>query len=165
VKRELFSIGDTVFSYLRKLYPEARELLKELRHSGYRLVLLTSGDKEVQETKVKSMHLDALFDTICIVDKKNVETYKSVIKILLLDPKNTFMVGNSTKSDVLPALEAGLSVIHIPKETWAYEKAEGTTEGFEHKYHPVKSLLEVKQIVETHKNKEEGTRTKAKLKA
>jgi putative hydrolase of the HAD superfamily len=163
VKREIFNIGNTAFLDPRKLYPEAKELLEELKCSGCKLVLLTSGDKKIQEEKVRDMHLNALFDTICIVGDKNVEVYRSVMRILSLDPKNTFMVGNSMRSDVLPALEAGLSVIHIPIETWAYEKAEGTIDSFKRKYHSAKNLLEVKPILEMCMNKEEST--KAKLRA
>lgn len=162
VKRELFDIGDIPFTSRREFYPGAKELLEELKCSGCKLVLLTLGDNEVQEDKVRSMHLDALFDTIYIVDSKDVETYMSVMRTLLLDPKNTFMVGNSMKSDVLPALQVGLSVIHIPIETWEYEKAEGTIDGFKGKYQVVNSLLEVKSILGTHINKEKCARTKLK---
>jgi putative hydrolase of the HAD superfamily len=40
-----------------------------------------------------------------------------------MDPAETWMIGNSPKSDVNPALEAGLNAVFVPHaHTWVLEK-------------------------------------------
>ena len=58
-----------------------------------------------------------------IVSEKNVSTYQRVIARSLVDADRFLMIGNSLKSDVLPALDAGARAIHIPYAmTWAHEQ-------------------------------------------
>jgi putative hydrolase of the HAD superfamily len=42
-----------------------------------------------------------------------------------MDPGRTWMIGNSPKSDINPALEAGLNAVYVPHpHTWVLEKQE-----------------------------------------
>ena len=113
-----------------ELVPEVAATLDELgrRHS---LVLLTKGDQAEQQGKLDASGLAGHFDSVHIVAEKDVATYRRLAGELSLDPGATWMIGNSPKSDILPAREAGWNAAFLPNEhTWAMEHAElGDDEG------------------------------------
>lgn len=85
------------------------------------LILLTKGDKRVQEKKIQITGVNRWFgDEIFIVDRKDVQTLRNIVGIS--DKSKFYHVGNSLKSDILPALDAGINAIYIPFETWEFEK-------------------------------------------
>jgi putative hydrolase of the HAD superfamily len=60
-----------------------------------------------------------------IVAEKDVHTYRGLVDELSLRPADTWMIGNSPRSDVLPARAAGLHAVYVPNpNTWAHEHAE-----------------------------------------
>ncbi len=68
-------------------------------------------------------------DTI-IVEEKNVDTYNRLVTELDLDLENTWMIGNSPRSDINPALKVGLNAVYIPHpHTWGLEKQDIRHEG------------------------------------
>jgi putative hydrolase of the HAD superfamily len=59
------------------------------------------------------------------VKEKDARSYAALIRERALDPAHTWMIGNSPKSDVNPALEAGIHAVFVPHErTWTLERAE-----------------------------------------
>lgn len=100
---------------------------------SYKLMLLTKGDLFDQETKLARSGLGEHFYAIEIVSEKDARTYSTIMKRHACVPGRFVMVGNSLKSDVLPALEAGGAAVHIPHEpTWVHEQMpEGATDGKE----------------------------------
>jgi len=89
----------------------------------HRLMLLTKGDLFDQESKLARSGLGEHFSDVQIVSEKNATTYQRVISRSGVQPGQFLMVGNSLKSDVIPALDAGAMAIHIPYELmWAHEK-------------------------------------------
>ncbi len=103
------------------MIPGVAETLAELgsRHS---LLLLTKGDRDEQQRKIDAAEVSHHFTAIEIVAEKNVDTYESVTSRHDLDPARTWMIGNSPKSDILPARRAGLNAVFIPNEnTWVLE--------------------------------------------
>jgi len=104
-----------------ELLPDVAETLDQLgsRHS---LFLLTKGDPDEQQRKIDASNVSHHFIDIRIVAEKNVDTYHSVTSQHDLDPARTWMIGNSLKSDILPARRAGLNAVFIPNDnTWALE--------------------------------------------
>ncbi len=92
---------------------------------SHRLVLITKGDLFHQETKVATSGLDALFDHVEIVSEKGPDDYRRILDRLGVAPERFVMVGNSLRSDVLPAVELGGLGVHIPYHvTWGLEHAE-----------------------------------------
>jgi len=86
------------------------------------LVLATKGDEVLQRRKVKRSGLGPLFDAQYMLPEKNAATYQRILSELALVPDRTWMVGNSPKSDVNPAIEAGLGAIFVPHaHTWVAE--------------------------------------------
>ena len=88
----------------------------------YRLVLITKGDLFDQERKLAQSGLGELFDAVEIVSDKDVATYARIFSRYGDGPERSMMVGNSLKSDVVPAIEAGSWGVYVPHElTWALE--------------------------------------------
>jgi putative hydrolase of the HAD superfamily len=121
---EILSIGRELLSHPIELLPHARETVEALAGS-YRLVLITKGDLFDQERKIAQSGLGELFDAIEIVSDKDVSTYARIFSRYGDRPEQGMMVGNSLKSDIVPAIEAGGWGVYVPHElTWAAEHAD-----------------------------------------
>jgi putative hydrolase of the HAD superfamily len=89
------------------------------------LVLLTKGDQEEQKLKVERSGIETLFKQVIIVPEKDSATYREVTSEVGAEPRNTWMIGNSPRSDINPALAAGLNAVYIPHpHTWHLEHEE-----------------------------------------
>lgn len=88
---------------------EALAILKEIAE----VVLITKGDDAVQRAKLDASGLDAVFSEVFIVGEKTVETYVQAFGQRPIGV-HAAMIGNSLKSDVLPALAAGALGIFVP---------------------------------------------------
>jgi len=105
-----------------QLLDGVRETVETLS-SRHRLMLLTKGDLFDQESKLARSGLGEYFSDVQIVSEKNEATYTRVIARSGVPADRFLMIGNSLKSDVLPAIEAGATAIHIPYAvTWAHEQ-------------------------------------------
>lgn len=109
------------------------ELLEDVRltlsilKNDYRLVMVTKGDLLDQERKLKKSSLSSYFHHIEIVSEKREEEYLKIVKHLDIQPHEFMMVGNSLKSDVIPALEIGAFAVHVPfHTTWIHEQVDVT---------------------------------------
>ncbi len=88
----------------------------------YRLVLITKGDLFHQESKVAASGLGELFEGVEVVAEKDQQTYQRILARYGVAPENFVMVGNSVRSDIVPALQIGGFGIHVPYQiTWAHE--------------------------------------------
>lgn len=91
----------------------------------HRLILFTKGHPDEQKLKVDRSGLEVYFDRTAIVKEKDAAAYLKIVAEESLDPQRTWMIGNSPKSDINPALAAGLSAVFIPHDhTWALEREE-----------------------------------------
>lgn len=107
-----------------QLLPGVVETLRALRRR-HRLALLTKGDPAEQRLKISGSGLAELFEHVEIVPEKEPEVYRSLTVSRGLDPERTWMIGNSPRSDVWPALDAGLGAVLIPHaQTWSLERRE-----------------------------------------
>ena len=101
--------------------PETLEYLS-LRHD---LTLFTKGHPEEQKLKVERSGLAVFFHHTAIVKEKDQAAYHKLAEERSMDPEHTWMIGNSPKSDVNPALAAGLNAVFVPHpRTWGLEKEE-----------------------------------------
>ncbi|MFZ0431144.1 MAG: HAD hydrolase-like protein, partial [Candidatus Acidiferrales bacterium] len=91
----------------------------------HRLILLTKGEAAEQAGKVERSGLQSYFEHIEIVLEKEPTTYDRMIEEFKIVKTHGWMVGNSPRSDINPALQAGLNAVFIPHSaTWELEKAE-----------------------------------------
>jgi putative hydrolase of the HAD superfamily len=91
----------------------------------HRLILLTKGEPAEQAAKVERSGLQPYFDAIEIVLEKEAGTYDRMVEQFKIVKTHGWMVGNSPRSDINPALQAGLNAVFIPHSaTWELEKSE-----------------------------------------
>jgi putative hydrolase of the HAD superfamily len=104
--------------------PGVTETLRTLA-GRHRVILFTKGDLDDQQAKVARSGLRALLHQVDVVVEKDRDAYVDAVRRHGADPARTWMVGNSPKSDVVPALEAGLGAVFIPHAaTWTLELME-----------------------------------------
>lgn len=124
VVREILAAGREMLAHPVETLPGVDEALAALSER-YRLILITKGDLMDQERKLAASGLGDLFAAVEIVSEKDRGTYDRVFDRHGTGPAQAVMAGNSMKSDVLPALEAGAWAVHIPYHiTWAHELAD-----------------------------------------
>jgi putative hydrolase of the HAD superfamily len=89
----------------------------------HQLTLFSKGHPEEQHMKVERSGLGGFFCACRIVKEKDAAAYRQVVEEMKMDPASTWMVGNSPKSDINPALAAGLAAVLVPNEnTWSLER-------------------------------------------
>ena len=91
----------------------------------HELTLFTKGSLEEQKMKVDRSGLAPFFTHVAIVKEKNAAAYRLLVEERRMTPERSWMIGNSPRSDVNPALEAGLNAVFVPHaHTWVLEKEE-----------------------------------------
>lgn len=121
------AFGERILNQPMLLLPGVRDTLEVLR-ARYDLVMLTKGHPEEQRMKVDRSGLIELFTHIAIVTEKDDATYRELRGELAFAPDVTWMIGNSPKSDINPALANGMNAVFIPHDhTWRLEHAEMST--------------------------------------
>ncbi|MBM1174046.1 HAD family hydrolase [Microvirga arabica] len=120
---EILTIGRELMNHPVEPLPGVHEALEALS-AEYRLVLITKGDLFHQESKLAASGLGNFFSGVEIVSEKRADTYTRIFSRHGAGPENAAMAGNSVRSDVLPALEAGSYAALIPFHlVWAHEDA------------------------------------------
>lgn len=93
--------------------------------STNRLILVTKGNEQEQLAKIERTGLGGCFEALEILAEKTAAEYARIVAEHNITVDDSWMIGNSPKSDILPALEVGLGAVHIPHEqTWSLELAE-----------------------------------------
>jgi putative hydrolase of the HAD superfamily len=91
----------------------------------HELTLFTKGEPNEQNRKIDLSGLRPLFAHCEVVKEKNRAAYLELSRLREFDIERTWMIGNSPKSDINPALEAGLHAVFVPHErTWTLEREE-----------------------------------------
>ena len=123
-RRRVLSFAQTIADQEIELLPGVDETLAELS-SRHNLILMTKGNHAEQADKLARSGLSYHFSSIEIVAEKDPATYRTVIARHELKPNSSWMIGNSPKSDINPALAAGLNAVFLfHKDTWVLEHAE-----------------------------------------
>jgi putative hydrolase of the HAD superfamily len=122
--REIEELAAALVREEVELVPGVAETLAELggRHD---LLLLTKGEPAEQQRKIDASNLAHHFASVHIVAEKHTGTYRTLVAEQGLVPGTTWMIGNSPRSDILPARAAGLNAVFIPNpHTWVLEHDE-----------------------------------------
>ncbi len=127
----------------QELRPDAEEMLSWLCRSGFEVTIWTAGEDSVQRRKVQDSGLNRYIHRVEVVLEKTPDRLRRAIGDR--DPSLCFVVGNSIRSDILPALSLGIPAYHIPTETWAYDH--GDVNMTDPNYHRVDRLLGVLEAV------------------
>ena len=121
---QIVGFANTIENHAIEFLPEVPETLQDLSKRN-RLILLTKGAVAEQSGKIERSGIRTHFNAAEIVSEKNPATYARIVEKFELDPRSTWMIGNSPKSDINPALAAGLHAVFIPHgDTWILEHEE-----------------------------------------
>ncbi len=142
---DILAAGREMHAHPVETLPHAGDTLERLA-GAYRIVLVTKGDLFDQERKLAQSGLGEFFDAVEIVSDKTTHTYKRVFTRHGDGPEHAMMVGNSLKSDIVPAIEAGSWGVHIPHDlTWALEHAEAPEA--ERRFHRIDHLGQLPDLI------------------
>ena len=115
------AIGEAIMHRPIELIEGVAETLAYL-NARHHLTLFTKGHTEEQLLKFSRSALDDHFHGVRVVREKHAAAYREIVEAESMAPGRTWMIGNSPKSDIHPALEAGLGAVLVPHErTWALE--------------------------------------------
>ena len=121
-RRELVAgFAQSIVEQEIELLPGVAETLPELA-SRHRLILVTKGNHAEQADKFRRSGLQAHFTAVEVPPEKNPGAYHAICAKYELAPHTIWMIGNSPKSDINPALAAGLHAVLVPHpHTWVLE--------------------------------------------
>ncbi len=120
----VMSLAERILVQPLELIEGVEETLAELA-SRHDLTLFTKGHPEEQKLKVDRSGLGRYFAHTAIVKEKDREAYTRIVEERRLMQDDTWMIGNSPKSDINPALAAGLGAVLVPHpHTWVLEHQE-----------------------------------------
>ena len=110
-----------VFDRKPRLTPGLEAVLAELG-VGHSLGIVTAGERWVQERRMSQFAYRELFKEVAIVDRKTEETFTTICRSWNVDRASSWMVGDSLRSDVMPATKAGLRCVHFLAANWIVEQ-------------------------------------------
>lgn len=120
-RRGIEELAVALVEHRVELMPGVAAALDELA-GRHELFLLTKGDREEQQRKLDASDLLHHFRAAHIVPEKDVTTYRWLANEHDFAPSRAWMIGNSPKSDILPARAAGMNAVYVPNEnTWVLE--------------------------------------------
>ena len=122
--KQVLSFTQEIENHEIEFLPEIPDTLDYLTKK-HRLILVTKGDLSEQSGKVERSGVKKYFAATEIVPEKNAEIYSHLADKYECDHSCTWMVGNSPKSDINPALAAGMNAVFVPHgDTWILEHEE-----------------------------------------
>ncbi|MFW5435595.1 HAD family hydrolase [Paenibacillus apiarius] len=118
----LWKLGMSVYEMEIEPYPGMVETLDRLRDEGHKLFLYTGGEPVIQQRKIDQMKLAAYFgDRVFIRRHKTSEALADIVNERGFHPASTWMIGNSVRTDVIPALLTGLNAVYLRQaKEWSY---------------------------------------------
>lgn len=120
-KKEMEELGWWVFEQPVRPIEGAREVLRRL-YGLLPLFLATKGDPLVQHGRIEESGLSRYFNEVYVLADKNSSAFRDIALEQRLKPSFSWVVGNSMKSDINPALKAGFKCIYIQHpHTWDFE--------------------------------------------
>jgi putative hydrolase of the HAD superfamily len=120
----IHSIAHTIADHPVEILPDVPATLQHLSERHH-LIMMTKGAIAEQTGKIERSGLKEYFSAVEIVAEKDVATYQSVVSKYELATDTTWMIGNSPKSDINPALAVGMNAVFVPHgNTWILEHDE-----------------------------------------
>jgi putative hydrolase of the HAD superfamily len=121
---QIHGFAHTIADHPLELLPEVPQTLQYLS-ARHRLILVTKGAVAEQTGKIERSELKQHFAATEIVAEKDAAIYQSIVEKYSLPHESTWMIGNSPRSDINPALAAGLHAVFVPHgNTWILEHDE-----------------------------------------
>lgn len=122
--RQMLTLGRELLSHPVELLPAVETTINILAERA-RLILVTKGDLLHQEVKLAASGLNDRFSGIEILSDKNADAFRRIFSRYGVPPEHCVMAGDSVRSDIMPALDAGAWAAYVPHDVvWFYERAE-----------------------------------------
>jgi putative hydrolase of the HAD superfamily len=125
------ALHETIHGFARVIAAQPVQILPRIEETlnylseRHQLILVTKGDFAEQSGKATRSGLEKYFSAVEIVAEKDVPAYRGIVGKYDLARQHTWMVGNSPKSDINPALGAGINAVYVPHDdTWVLEHEE-----------------------------------------
>lgn len=142
---EILAAGREMLRHPVETLPHVRETLEALV-GDFRLVLITKGDLFDQERKLAQSGLDDFFQGVEIVSDKTAQTYSRIFARHGDGAERSMMVGNSLKSDIAPAIDAGSWGVYVPHDlTWVLERIDAPEQ--HPRYRKIDHLGELRRLI------------------
>ncbi len=123
-RRRIASFAHAIADHAIELLTGVAETLPVLARR-HRLILVTKGNAREQQKKLDRSGIHAHFTAVEIPPEKHPDAYREIVTRHTLAPENTWMIGNSPRSDINPALAAGLHAVYVHHpNTWVLERDE-----------------------------------------
>ncbi|MGB7599596.1 MAG: HAD family hydrolase [Candidatus Sulfotelmatobacter sp.] len=118
---QINGFAHTIADHPIEMLPEVTETLRHLA-TRHHIILVTKGAVAEQTGKIERSGLKEYFAATEILTEKDATAYRRIVEKYELASDSTWMVGNSPKSDINPALAAGLNAVFVPHgDTWILE--------------------------------------------
>jgi putative hydrolase of the HAD superfamily len=144
---------ERIVSFTRSIADQEIELLPGVAETvarlaeRHRLILVTKGDDAEQRDKLSRSGIAACFSAVEVLREKHPEAYRQLIVKHSLEPQTTWMIGNSPRSDINPALAAGLNAVFIPHDiTWVLEHEVIDSPPAGQRLHELREFAELEQL-------------------
>lgn len=150
-KDQLRRLGYSVYESDFELYPDVLETLNTLQEEGHVLYLYTGGVREIQTRKVEKVQLTPFFeDRIFVARHKNSKALERILTTMRMDRNAAWMIGNSLRTDIAPALACGIGAIYIPPlSNWAFDMID-LPDYLDGRMIQVESIREVPEALRLH---------------
>jgi len=129
IEKEISKIGWKVYLQKPEQVRGAEQVLNYLRNK-YKLIMTTLGDPDIQHNKISQSGLQSYFSAIHVLRHKNDKEYLQILEKHQLKKEETWIIGNSVRSDLNPGLRIGLNCILIPAGTWKFEEEEPISDNY-----------------------------------
>jgi putative hydrolase of the HAD superfamily len=120
-----------VMSFAERILEQPLEMIEGVRETieylapRHELILFTKGHPEEQKLKIEASGLAPHFRHTAIVKEKDAGSFRELVQERGLTPGRAWMIGNSPRSDINPALEIGIGAVYVPHpRTWSLEAGE-----------------------------------------
>lgn len=123
-----------------RMFPGVKRALRRLAKEGRELHVITAGDEALQRRKIAEAGIADYVDSIHVTPMRKKDILASIVGDR---PKEGAMVGDSKKSDIVPAIELGMTAVWLPSETWSFVNADID----ETKYHRIASVTELPDLL------------------
>jgi putative hydrolase of the HAD superfamily len=117
-RAQVRAIACTVYSTEAGVKPGAAAALESLARAGFDLYLMTVGDADVQKARIAALPFKRMFRDIFVVAEKDAAAYAAALAKAGLQGAQAAMIGDSLKSDILPARENGMEALYVPAANW-----------------------------------------------
>jgi putative hydrolase of the HAD superfamily len=125
----------------------ALDALRRLAAAHPTVVYTQSGDMEYQLETVRGAGIIDIVteDNVRISDRKDAEVFRQILDSYgVSDPEAAWMIGNSMRSDINPALEAGANAILVEaNDPWEHD----LVEPFSTRFHRVTTFTEAVDLL------------------